>query len=121
VDEDTAAQPGAACAVFADTAGGVSLGSDRAGAPRRISEAVGQHAARVLIEDLSTGANVDRFTADQLIIFAALADGESSWRVPRVTDHVESGAWLVNELLGAGMVISGNEVVVRGVGFRPLT
>jgi len=119
VDDETAAQPGAAVAVFADTAAGVTLGADRAGAPRRMAEAVGHHAARVLLEDLQTHASVDRFTADQLIIFAGLADGESRWRIPRLTDHIEAGAWLAREFLGAEVILSDGEVRVHGVGFTP--
>jgi len=119
VDEETAAQPGAAFAIFADTAGGATLGSDRSGSPRRMAEAVGRHAARVLLEDLATGASVDRFTADQLIPFAALAEGESRWSVPRITDHIEAGAWLAKELLGAEVLVSEDGVTVRGVGFMP--
>jgi RNA 3'-terminal phosphate cyclase (ATP) len=119
VDEETAAQPGAAFAVFADAANGTCLGSDRAGAPRRLAEAVGKYAARVLLEDLATGSSVDRFTADQLIPFAALAAGESRWSVPRITDHIEAGAWLAKELLGAEVKLSDGQVTVRGVGFKP--
>ena len=119
INDDTAAQPGAAFAVFAETANGASLGADRAGAPRRMAEAVAHHAARVLLEDLRTEASVDRFAADQLIIFAALADGVSRWKIPRVTDHVEAGAWLVKELLGAEVDVSDGEVTVRGVGLSP--
>jgi RNA 3'-terminal phosphate cyclase (ATP) len=119
VDEETAAQPGAAFAIFAETASGTCLGSDRAGAPRRMAEAVGKHAARVLLEDLATGARVDRFTADQLIPFAALAEGESCWGIPRITDHVEAAAWLARELLGAEVIVSDEGVTVRGVAFRP--
>jgi len=119
INDDTAAQPGAAFAVFAETANGASLGADRAGSPRRMAEAVAHYAARVLLEDLQTETSVDRFAADQLIIFAALADGVSRWKIPRVTDHVEAGAWLVKELLGAEVDVSDGDVKVRGIGFSP--
>jgi RNA 3'-terminal phosphate cyclase (ATP) len=119
VNDETAAQPGAAFAVFAETANGACFGSDRAGAPHRMAEAVGHHAARVLLEDLATDASVDRFTADQLIPFAALAEGESRWNIPMVTDHIEAGAWLAKELLGADVVLSGAQITVHGVAFKP--
>jgi RNA 3'-terminal phosphate cyclase (ATP) len=84
-----------------------------------MAEAVGHHAARVLLEDLATDASVDRFTADQLIPFAALAEGESRWNIPMVTDHIEAGAWLAKELLGADVVLSGAQITVHGVAFKP--
>lgn len=119
VNDDTAAQRGAAFAVFADAVNGACLGADRAGAPRRMAEAVAHHAARALLEDLRTEASVDRFAADQLIIFAAAAGGVSRWRVPRLTDHIRAGAWLARELLAAEVDISGEEVKVQGIGLAP--
>lgn len=119
VNDETAAQPGAAFAIFADDSTGVCLGADRAGAPKRSAEAVARQATQILLEDLRTRASVDRFTADQLVIFAALADGESRWRPPRITGHIASATWLAGELLGAEVVIADGEVRVRGVGLRP--
>lgn len=119
VNDDTAAQRGAAFAVFADAANGACLGADRAGAPRRKAERVAEHATRSLLEDLRTEAGVDRFTADQLIIFAALAGGVSRWRIPRLTDHIQAGAWLARELLGAKAEVSAGEVKVEGMGLSP--
>jgi RNA 3'-terminal phosphate cyclase len=97
--EDTRAlQPGAALALFADLAGGTRLGADQAGAPRRRAEAIGQSVAQQLVEDLRTGATLDRYAADQLIPFAALAVGESRFRIPQRTEHMESNAWLAHAL-----------------------
>lgn len=119
MEDETAAQAGAAFAIFADAADGLRLGADRAGAPRRRAEVVGEQATQKLLEDLGTGANVDRYVADQLVIFAALAGGESRWKAPRITGHIESAAWLAGELLGAEVIITDAEVRVQGVGLHP--
>lgn len=119
IDDETAAQAGAGFTIFSDDSTGLRLGADRAGAPRRRAEVVGEQAARKLLEDLQTGANVDRYIADQLVIFAALAAGESRWKPPRITGHMQSAAWLARELLGADVVISDGELRVRGVNLRP--
>lgn len=119
VNDTTALQPGAALTAFADRRGGVRLGADRAGAPRRTAEEIGRSVARALLEDIDSGATVDRHTADQLIIFAALADGESRFVAPMVTEHVLSSAWLVRKFLGAEVRLEGCQVHVRGVGFTP--
>lgn len=118
IDDETALQRGAALAVFADLTGGSRIGADRAGAPRRSSEAIGEYVGRQLLEELATGAAVDRYAADQLIIYAALADGESRIRIPAVTDHVLANAWLVREFLGADVRTEEGLLSVRGVGFR---
>jgi len=101
VDDTTAAQPGAAFAVFADLAGGARLGADGAGAPRRPAERIGRQAAQELLDALAGGVTVDRHAADQLLIFTALAEGRSTYRAPAITGHVQSAAWLASLFLGA--------------------
>lgn len=115
--DETASQPGAALALFAEDADGCRLGADQAGAPRRSAESIGETVARMLLADLDSGATVDRHLADQLILYAALAEGESRYRIPSVTDHVESNLWLVEEILGASWEIRGNLLVIRGIGY----
>jgi RNA 3'-terminal phosphate cyclase len=94
------------------------IGSDRAGAPGRRSENIGKYAARRLLEDLKAGASLDRYASDQIIPFAALAAGESRFRIARISGHVESNAWLSRQFLGAEVKIEGRGVTVKGVGFR---
>ncbi|HLF76357.1 MAG TPA: RNA 3'-terminal phosphate cyclase [Dehalococcoidia bacterium] len=117
-EDETALQRGAALAVFADLKGGSRIGADRAGAPRRSSEAIGEYVARQLLQELSTGATLDRYAADQVIIYAALADGESRFRIPMVTEHVLASAWLAREFLGAEVRTDEGLITVRGVGFQ---
>lgn len=116
--DNSALQAGACLAAFADLSGGARIGSDRAGAQRRSSEAIGKYVASQLLEDLTAGATLDRYASDQVIPFAALAAGESRFRIPRVTEHIESNAWLSREFLGAEIHIEEHELVVKGVGFR---
>jgi RNA 3'-terminal phosphate cyclase len=121
VYDDSALQAGAGLAIFADLTSGARLGSDRAGAPGRRSENIGKYVARQLLEDLKTGASLDRYASDQIIPLAALAAGESRFRIPRVSEHIESNAWLSREFLGAAIKIEGQELLVKGVGFRART
>jgi RNA 3'-terminal phosphate cyclase (ATP) len=116
--DDSALQPGAGLAAFADLSGGSRLGADPAGAPGRRSEAIGKYVARQLLEDIRTGATLDRYASDQMIPFAALALGESRFRIPSITEHIESGAWLSREFLCAEVKAEGHELVVKGIGFR---
>jgi RNA 3'-terminal phosphate cyclase (ATP) len=95
-----ATQRGAAFALIADYEGGCRLGADGAGAPGRRSEDIGRRVALQLLEEMDGPATVDRFAADQLIAFAALADGTSTFVAPRISGHVESAAWLASAFLG---------------------
>ena len=118
VHDSLALQRGAALALFAKTSSGCIIGADRAGEPRRTSEDIGKYVARNLVEDLATGATVDRYLADQLIFYAALADGVSQYRIPRLTEHVETNLWLVESILGAKTeVVNKNLITIHGIGY----
>ena len=119
VHDTLAPQRGAALAIYAETNSGCVIGVDRAGAPGRASEEIGKYVARNLVEDLATGATVDRYLADQLVFYAALADGISEYRIPRLTEHVETNLWLAETILGAKTEVNKNLVRIRGMGYYP--
>jgi RNA 3'-terminal phosphate cyclase (ATP) len=119
INDATALQRGAALAIYAKTSSGCIIGADRAGKPGRTSEDIGEYVAKNLLEDLATGATVDRYLADQLIFYAALADGVSQFRIPRLTEHVETNLWLVESMLGARIEVNKNMVTVQGIGYYP--
>ena len=112
-------QRGAALALFADRQGTSRLGADQAGALRRRAESIGTHVANQLLDDLKSGATLDRFAADQIIPFGALAAGESRFIVPTVTDHMLTSAWLAELFLGSRVTIEGQRLMIHGVGFWP--
>lgn len=115
--EQAAPQPGAALAIWCGAESGALLGADMAGARGRPAEQIGNNVAHSLVADMNSGATTDRHLADQLIPFAALAAGLSEYRVPVVTDHVETRLWLVSHLLGADYDLSGESIRIHGVGY----
>ena len=119
VNDTTALQRGAALAIYAKTTCGCIISADRAGEPRRTSEDIGNYVAKSLIDDLATGATVDRYLADQLILYAALANGVSQYRIPRMTEHVDTNLWLVDSILGAKTEVNNNIVTIKGIGYYP--
>jgi len=119
IQDSSALQRGAAFFLRAETTTGCILGADQAGKPGRRSEAIAEFVISSLREDLATGATVDRHMADQLILFAALAGGETRYRIPAMTEHVESNLWLVETMLGARTALDGNVVTIGGIGLAP--
>jgi len=111
-------QPGATLAIWAITNAGCIIGSDMAGALGRSSEFIGKQVAKNLIEDLESGATVDKHLADQLIPFAGLAEGRSSYLIPKMTDHIETRLWLIEEILGAKTEVKDNLLIIKGIGYR---
>lgn len=118
LNDTSAAQKGAALLLWARTEKGCLLGADGAGRPGRRSEKIAYSVVNSLLEDLETGATCDRHASDQLIIFAGLAQGRSDYRIPMVTQHVETNLWLVREILGAEAELEGDLLAVKGVGLE---
>jgi RNA 3'-terminal phosphate cyclase (ATP) len=118
VYKKAALQAGASLAIYAETSSGCVLGADMAGAPRRTAEYIGKQTAQNLMDDLHSGATVDRHLADQMIPYAALADGWSSYIVPAITDHIESRLWLAEEILGAKIEVRGKLIRIKGIGYK---
>jgi RNA 3'-terminal phosphate cyclase (ATP) len=100
---------------------GIVLGADALGEPRKRAEAVGNEAAQALIEEIESGAPVDMHLADQLVIWAALADGTSEYVASRPTEHLRSAVAVANQILGAGFRIEGDgptHIICSGVGLK---
>ena len=121
IEDTTALQKGAALLLWAKTDTCCLLGADRAGMRGRSSESMAEFVVTTLWEDLETGATTDRYLADQLILFAALADGRTEYLIPRLTGHVESNLWLVETILGAATALKGHHLTITGIGLRPPT
>ena len=118
LDDTSALQRGAALFLSAETDTGCLIGADQAGHVGRQSEAIGAFVAQSLLEDLETDATVDRHLADQLILFAGLAEGTTTYVIPCMTDHVETNLWLIEEILGVRTAREGNMLKIEGVGFQ---
>ena len=116
LSDEAALQAGASLALWAETDSGCLLGSDQAGKRGRSSEEIGKYVARSLLEDLERGATVDRYLADQLIIYAALAGGATEFIIPCLTEHVDANLWLV-EKFGARTRLEGNTLHIEGLGY----
>jgi RNA 3'-terminal phosphate cyclase (ATP) len=85
------------------------------GARRRSSEAIGRFVAQRLLADLRSGATTDRYLADQLVLFAALARGTTRYLAPRSTQHLDTNLWLANRF-GARVRYDGRIVEIEGIG-----
>jgi RNA 3'-terminal phosphate cyclase (ATP) len=118
IDDRSARQRGAALFVSAQTDTGCLIGADQAGRMGRTSEAIGSFVAKSLLEDLEAQATVDRHLADQLILFAGLAKGTTTYLIPGLTEHVETNLWLIEMILGAKTSCEGKQLRIEGIGFE---
>jgi len=115
--DNDARHAGANLSIWSESSTGCRFGADRAGKLGRTSEAIGEFVGRTFLADVRSGATVDRHLADQLVLFAALALGRSTYTVPEVTDHVLSNVWLVRQF-GATANVTDTVLAVDGLGLR---
>jgi RNA 3'-terminal phosphate cyclase (ATP) len=85
-------------------AGFTSLG--KLGKP---AERVAEEAVDELLGYLHSDAALDRHLADQMILPMALADGPSQFTAEKVTQHLLTNAWVVNQFMPGRVHIEGEE------------
>jgi RNA 3'-terminal phosphate cyclase (ATP) len=83
------------------------LGGDSLGARGKRAEVVGEEAARVLLEDMRTGAFLDRHMSDMILVYLAFADSSSEFTGAKLTMH----AFTMLKLL---------EIMVEGFNYKIL-
>ena len=60
-----------------------------------------------------TKASVDAFLADQLLLILALAEGESAYLTPRITRHLETNRWVIQQFLDRSITFDSNRGLVK--------
>ena len=89
---------GGSVAAWAETEHTV-LGAARVAQIGVRAETLGEAVGTELRADLEAGVTVDRFAADQLLVYLALAGGESSFTARELTSHAETAMWLIERFL----------------------
>lgn len=76
-----------------------TLGAGRVAERGLRAEVLGEAAAADLQAELDSGAAVDVHAADQLLIYTALAEGESRYSTREVSRHAQTAMWLIEQFL----------------------
>jgi RNA 3'-terminal phosphate cyclase (ATP) len=108
VEEDV---PSKGTAVTLAAHAGTRLGGSALGERGKPAEEVGAEAAEKLVTAVESGADVDEYTADQLVPYVALAGG--SYNVPEVTSHLETNVHVCEKVLECDLVIDDGLYVTR--------
>jgi RNA 3'-terminal phosphate cyclase (GTP) len=104
VEYGPVASPGSGIDLWA-VADHTRLGANALGARGKKAEQVGAEAAAALIRQLNSGAALDEWMGDQILPFVAIAGGESSISITRITDHLRTNLWVINQFLPIEMRI----------------
>jgi len=114
--EGRSAGPGGAIVLRALTARTV-LGAAQVAERGVRAERLGQLAGESLASDLRAGASLDVHAADQMLVYLALAPGESAFRVRELSSHARTAMWLIERLSGARFAVAAD---ANGTGVRVL-
>ena len=124
--EDSACSPrnGSGIVLVARTSTGCVLGGSAVGSSKVSSEQTGRAAADSLLESVECGGCVDKFIQDQMIIFMALAEGESRLVTGPLTLHTETAIHIASVMTGATFRVESCQnnrawlVICQGVGYK---
>jgi len=99
------------------------LGASSLGMLGKKSEKVGEEAAKELLAEMRSGAALDRHMGDQMLIYMALAKGESSVTVSELTPHIKTNIWVIEQFIKQRFRIEelGNRtarIAVKGIGLE---
>jgi len=109
--------PGSSCTCYALCENSI-LGSSSLGERGLKAEIVGQEAAEELVHSLERGACLDKFMADQILPYLALARGKSTVTVEGATNHVVTNIQVIEKMLPVKFNVRGNRISVNGVGWE---
>jgi RNA 3'-terminal phosphate cyclase (ATP) len=104
--------PGGAVTLWAEDAQGV-LGAARVAQRGVRAETLGESAGAELAADLAAGAALDAHAADQVLVYLALARGESSFTARGLSSHARTAMWLLPQFLPVRFAVSRDGVLWR--------
>jgi len=88
-------------------------GSSALGEKGKRAEVVGLEAAESLYMELKSEAAFDAHLADQIMPFAAMADGRTEYTTSKVTMHQKSNAYVINSFLGEVVRFEGSRIRIK--------
>ncbi len=84
------------------------IGTDNLGKLGKRAEDVGKEAALGLLKEQKSEACLDKYLADQILPYLALADGKSQVAVSEITNHCKTNIWVIEKFLEGKFETKGN-------------
>jgi RNA 3'-terminal phosphate cyclase (ATP) len=102
---------------------GLLCGFSALGAKGKRAEQVADEAVEALFHHTARPGAIDPHLADQILIYAVLARGRTVFTTSKVTHHMMTNAWVIEQFLGTRVKVEGElgapgRVEVEGVGHR---
>jgi RNA 3'-terminal phosphate cyclase (ATP) len=122
IKTSTVNTPGRGTFIFLKARYGDSLaGFSALGERGKRAEQVGEEAVREFFDYHSSGMTLDHHMADQIVLYLALADGESNFSTARITEHLKTNLHVIKSFMNIDYrITSHNYVNVKGRAARPI-
>lgn len=103
--------------------GNIRAGFSALGAIGRPAEKVADEAVDEFLSYWQGKGAMDPYLADQFVLYAALAEGLSSFTTSRITNHLLTNIWVIEQFLPVRFQVDGRpgeegKVMVEGIGFH---
>ncbi|MBU0532595.1 RNA 3'-phosphate cyclase [Candidatus Micrarchaeota archaeon] len=69
--------------------------------------------AQEALDELNIDCDVDMHLADQLLIYAALAKGETKYTTDKITEHLKTNSYIISQFLDRKITIDGEMILVQ--------
>jgi RNA 3'-phosphate cyclase len=109
---DEEAGTGGAITLWAESDAGL-LGASRVAERGVRAETLGAAVGQELAADIASGATLDVHAADQILVYLAMAEGESSFTTRTVSSHARTAMWLIAQFLPARFAIEDDAALSR--------
>lgn len=102
IEEEPALSPGNAVTLWKGFRGAYVLGERG-----KRAEIVAEEAFSILNQE---NEEIDSHLADQLLLYAALAEGKSSFTTSHITEHLRTNAYVIERFLERKVYISSSQI-----------
>ncbi len=107
VFEDEVSCPGNCVTAWAGLLGAYALGEKG-----KKSEAVAREAYDALMKERKNDSDVDMHLADQLLVYAALAEGKTSFKTSEISGHLMTNKGIIGKFAEKRITVEGNRLVI---------
>jgi RNA 3'-terminal phosphate cyclase (ATP) len=91
------------------------LGSAVLGEKTLSAEIVGETAANHLIQEMKSGATLDRYAIDQILPYLVLAPRGSACLIREISNHTQTNMWLIKQFFPVDFEVTTQQHIVRVV------
>ena len=112
IDAVSSSSPGTGITLWSES-GSTILGSTLLGEKAVSAERVGEIAANQLMQEILSGATIDRYGIDQILPYLVLAQKGSSCLIREISNHMKTNMWLIKQFFDLNFEVKSQQTIMR--------